>query len=378
MLITPETFEGLMAARERFGTFVKVDQEQAGPDDKATSSPHPKTGAEASMPGETVGMRFEPKAIEDRYGPRFYKPSGSMGAAILLVPPLMLVLAYPAAWLYAWLGVNTFFGHVPWLVFFAYLIYAAWANVFLIRKGKICSWGLAIGLACLFTAMTLLFAWSQFVHMIFAERGQEIALTRLLSSPSLLWDSIETIRTSDWHTTLSGPLSRSLCWIGEALGILLFSVGPAAASSQDVFCRRCRCWTRKEEGALLFTCSSPGAFREKLLAREPDFLNAVTPVTTEDNLYYEISTETCPECKSFHVLNMDRYDRQWLRQRGTLREKKKRTTLLENLLITPEMHAKMAAHLDRLKDIIKVDDDETRSHDERTDSSDPTEAQPPG
>ena len=276
---------------------------------------------------------------------KFYKTSGKFSyKLILLALPIMGVVIYLDAFLYAYLSVN--FHRVSWLIFAGFILILSIAATLLFTM-MIKSRNVLIStLLAAMTGMIALYVhWTFFIKILHVYLNLETIPDHIILHPLDLWNHIKSLAQTGYYylrptsSTKATGFFLWIEWFGEALITILVPAGFAYTfSTTKVFCESCDRWAKEKENVVSFSCSDEEELKDYILGQNLDFMQKADGVGKDIEEYYRIDTEWCDQCEQLHTWSLRKILRTW-NKKG--KEELKTKTLYEDMLITKQVHEEL-------------------------------------
>lgn len=259
----------------------------------------------------------------------------------LLLFPLALAacsaISLVAAVVYAY---ATVYVPVVQLAFLLPLLYGATMGALLawiLRRAKVRSTVLGVGIALLFTAGSYALSWIPWAHATFARADVDVSILDALFPPTFVQMIASIYENGAWSIGSSGAPVRGvmlgLCWALEALFVLAAApVASLAVASGGVFCEGCDSWCVVHRDVMRLPPHVQGAVAPRLDAQDLTVLAETPRAQPYDNPFLRVDVATCERCGKTNTVSLAMVHRS--QQNG--REHVQETTIVEHVLVSKD------------------------------------------
>jgi len=237
--------------------------------------------------------------------PEFYKHSGRLGSAPIVVPLVGIVAGFVLALAYAYADVYIpIAGYVSFILTLVFAVGVGYSLSTAARIAKCRSTGFLHLTGFLIGLLALYFAWVAFLFVLYrryASSGDELGLINTLLSPAVVWEIACAIGEEGWYSMRGGPIKGTILWVFWGIEALVVVFCVTALSStgiaDKVFCERCHRWCKTTKDFMrllvpnnddLLTRFSSGQI--DAMAEMPAAHDAVSP-------YMRVDVDRCESCQ---------------------------------------------------------------------------------
>lgn len=234
-----------------------------------------------------------------------YIHSGRLGAALVVVPIVVLVATPTLALVYSYLIVYVpIAGYVSLLFVLGFgvclaLVVASSGYVAKCRNAPVlCLMGLLTGLFGLYCS------WVAFEYALLRRADPEfdVGLLEMAQSPGAIWAVAKDINETGWYEVFGATPKGVLLWLFWAVEALLIVGMPTACApmwtAPAVFCEPCGCWCDQLGDPLRLAIPSDAAVVGSLQSGRLDVLDELPNVTAAEPAYLRVEVQQCPECET--------------------------------------------------------------------------------
>lgn len=207
---------------------------------------------------------------------------------------------------------------------------------FVMKKCKVRSTFLAVGVAFLFTAGSYFLSWLPWTYATFARADVDVSVLDVLFPPSLVVMIANIYETGAWSigSGSSEPVSGvmlGICWALEAVFVLgaapLAALGVAAGG---VFCESCQTWCTAHRDVMRLPPQAQGTLATRLDAQDFTVLAETPRAQPYDNPFLRVDLHRCGGCGATNTLTLSLVTR--TQQNG--KEQLQEATVVHDVLIT--------------------------------------------
>ncbi|HSE50085.1 MAG TPA: hypothetical protein VLA96_12825 [Terriglobales bacterium] len=242
----------------------------------------------------------------------YYKHSGkySLGGAIyaLVVGSVILCVG---AFVYAYLILYLPFVYINALITAGYGIVLGFTCATLLKKKKVRSDGVAVGLTFVLTSVAYYFGWATWVWALARRTDTSIApfslLVGLVLWPPALWEIIKSINVEGAWTLRGSAVTGWALWAVWAIEFAMifgFSLWTAYKTmDEEPFCETCEEWAKKKEQVVEAAIRDLNEYKRRLEGKDFKFLEAAGAPKAETMEFQRIDVFSCEKCGVFHTLD---------------------------------------------------------------------------
>jgi len=241
----------------------------------------------------------------------YYKHSGkfSVGGGIYALA-LGSVILCVGAFVYAYLILYLPFVYINALITAGFGMAVGFTCATLLKRKKVRSDAVAVGLTLLLTAIIYYFGWATWVWAL-ARRtdtppGFE-ALIGLLVFPQFLWEAIRAINAEGAWTLRGSAVTGWALWavwaaeFGMIFGISLWTA--YKTMDEEPFCETCEEWGKKKERVLEAVAADLNEFKRRVEAKDWKYVESGGAPKAEHMEFQRIDVFSCEKCGVFHTLD---------------------------------------------------------------------------
>jgi hypothetical protein len=248
-------------------------------------------------------------------GGLYYKHSGkfSLGGAIYALVVGSAIMCF-CAFVYAYIILYSPLVYINLLVTLGFGAIVGYACATLLKRKKVRSDAVAVGIAFLVTSVAYYYSWVAWIWALLRRNEGEIPgfadFIFLLFQPWLVWNMLGEINAQGvWTIGRSGKdpvsgIALTLVWLVEAAiiyGLALFA--SYNAMDEEPFCETCEEWGKKKERVVEAVATDLAAYRQRIEAKDFKYLEAAGAPTADHLEFQRIDVFSCEKCGVFHTLD---------------------------------------------------------------------------
>ena len=239
----------------------------------------------------------------DQLTSNVYSPSGRIGSAFFVVPPIAIVGVVLLSIVYAYVDVYCpIAGYISFLFVLLFALGLGKTMSFAARLAKCRHSGIMYSFGLLFGVLAIYVSWAVFEYALLKRTGEasELTLLKIVQSPKTVWNIAAILNHTGWYSIKDVTIKGGILWVFwgvEALIVLLAVFFSATYVMREcVFCESCNQWCDPKNSSKTFSVSEKAAIEKQVSEGQNNLDLNMKLANQQDNPVIMAKTWTCTSC----------------------------------------------------------------------------------